>query len=207
METQTPSLRDLNKARVRQRIVESAIALVTEHGLDDVTADAIAADANVGRATFFRYFESKETAVIAGFLEQRLTALVTVLDAAPRDLAPMDAVIWTFRELAERFDQQLKLVRLHSRLIGSSALLRARTLEFYSRYEQAIAGAVAPRFGSLPPGDLRPRLLAAAVLAVVQVSVEHWAASKNKVDLGDLLSTALQHLDSGFAKPESRARA
>jgi AcrR family transcriptional regulator len=195
----SPSLRDRNKQRLRQRIVQSAMALVGTRGLAGVTADAIAADAEVGRATFFRYFDSKEAAVIVGFYEQRLTALVEVLDAAPAALGPMDAVIWTFRQLGQRPDRQLKLVRLHARMVTSSPLLRARAFEFHSRYEQAIANAVAGRFGRMRAGDPRPRLLAAAALAVVQASIEHWAEGKGSADLTALVLAGLHNLKAGFS--------
>ena len=192
------SLRDRNKQRLRQRIVESAMALVGTRGLAGVTADAIAADAEVGRATFFRYFDSKEAAVIVGFYEQRLTALVGMLGLAPKDLAPMDAVIWTFRELGKRADKELKLVRLHARMVSSSPVLRAKAFEFHSRYEQAIADAVSPRFKRVRATDPRPRLLAAAALAVIQGCVEFWAASRESLDLGDLVLSGLDQLKAGF---------
>lgn len=204
----TASLRDRNKQRLRERIVQSAMTLVGSRGLDGVTPDAIAAGAEVGRATFFRYFDSKEAAIIVGFYEQRLTALVEVLDAAPPELAPMDAVIWTFRQLGQRSDRQLKLVRLHARMVTRSPVLRARAFEFHSRYEQAIANAVAGRFGRLRAGDLRPRLLAVAALAVVQASIEHWAASKDSPDLTALVLAGLDHLKAGFSpRADPRARA
>lgn len=200
------SLRDRHKQRVRQRIVLSAMTLAGQRGLAQVTADDIAAAAEVGRATFFRYFDSKEAAVIVGFYEQRLQALVEVLDAAPAGLGPMDAVIWTFRQLAQRPDRQLKLVRLHARLVTSSAVMRAKAYEFQSRYEQAIAGAVAPRFGRLRDGDLRPRLLAVAALAVVQASIEHWSARKDNPDLTGLVLSGLEQLKSGFSPRADRPR-
>ena len=196
---QASSLRDRNKRRLRQRIVQSAMALVGARGLAGMTADAIAADAEVGRATFFRYFDSKEAAVIVGFYEQRLTALVEVLDAAPAGLGPMDAVIWTFRQLGQRPDRQLKLVRLHARMVTSSPVLRARAFEFHSRYEQAIANAVAARFGRRRADDIRPRLLAAAALAVVQASIETWAESKDNPDLTALVLAGLEQLKAGFS--------
>jgi len=198
------SLRDRNKQRVRERIVRSAIALASTRGLENVTADAIAADAEVGRATFFRYFDSKEAAVIVGFYEERLTILVEALNAAPRELGPMDAVLWTFRQLAQRPDRQPKLVRLHARMVTSSPALRAKAYEFQTRYEQAIAGAVAPRFLQHRPHDKRPHLLAAAALAVIQRSIEIWAARGDTPEPTALVLAGLQDLKAGFAE---RARA
>src|SRR5690349_3750322 len=93
------SLRDRKRQLLRRRIVDTAIQLVSSRGLQNVTADEIAAEAEVGRATFFRYFDSKEAAVIVGFYEQRLTELVQALNEAPVNLGPMDAVAWAVRHL------------------------------------------------------------------------------------------------------------
>jgi AcrR family transcriptional regulator len=195
-----PSLRDRKKSALRQRIVASAMALVAARGFDEVTAEDISEQAEVGRATFFRYFDSKEAAVIVGFYEQRLAALVEVLGTAPADLGPMDAVIWTFRTLGARADRQLKLVRLHARMVTSSPALRAKAYEFQTRYEAAIAGAVAPRFRRARPDDPRPKLVAAASLAVIQACIEHWAARRESMDLTTLVIDGLQQLKAGFAE-------
>lgn len=195
------TLRDRNKQRLRERIVRSAMALVSARGLEKVTADAIAADAEVGRATFFRYFDSKEAAIIVGFYEERLTILVEALNAAPRELGPMDAVLWTFRQLAQRPDRQPKLVRLHARMVTSSPALRAKAYEFQTRYEQAIASAVAPRFRRARRDDPRPRLLAAAALAVIQASIEIWAARGDSPEPTALVLAGLEDLKAGFAEP------
>lgn len=194
------SLRDRNKQRVRRRILETAMSLAATRGVDGITADDISAQAEIGRATFFRYFESKEAAVIVGFYEQRLMALVEVLGAAPAKLGPMDAVLWTFRELGARPDRNLKLVRLHARMVMTSPALRAKAYEFQTRYESAIAEAVAGRFRRPRADDPRPRQLAAAALAVIQSCVEYWAARRESLDLTALVIEGLEHLKAGFAE-------
>lgn len=194
------SLRDRNKQRVRRRILETAMSLAATRGVDGITADDISAQAEVGRATFFRYFDSKEAAVIVGFYEQRLTALVEVLGAAPARLGPMDAVLWTFRELGKRPDKQLKLVRLHARMVMTSPALRAKAYEYQTRYESAIAEAIAGRFSRAAADDPRPRLLAAAALAVIQSCIEYWAARRESLDLTDLVIDGLEQLKAGFAE-------
>lgn len=194
------SLRDRNKQRVRRRILETAMSLAAARGVDGITADDISAQAEVGRATFFRYFDSKEAAVIVGFYEQRLTALVEVLGAAPVKLGPMEAVVWTFRELGKRPDKQLKLVRLHARMVMTSPALRAKAYEYQTRYESAIAEAIAGRFRRPRADDPRPRLLAAAALAVIQSCVEYWAARRESLDLTELVIGGLEQLQAGFAE-------
>src|SRR3546814_7964558 len=77
MITSSPyALRERNKVRIRTQIVEAAMALLSENETADFSADDIAIRAEVGRATFFRYFDSKEAALVAAFYEQRLFALV-----------------------------------------------------------------------------------------------------------------------------------
>ena len=194
------SLRDRNKQRVRRRILETAMSLAATRGVDAITADDISAQAEIGRATFFRYFASKEAAVIVGFYEQRLTALVEVLGAAPAKLGPMEAVLWTFRELGKRPDKQLKLVRLHARMVMTSPALRAKAYEYQARYESAIAEAIAGRFRRARPDDPRPRLVAAAALAVIQACIELWAARRESLDLTELVIDGLEQLQAGFAE-------
>lgn len=50
----------------RVRIATAAAQLVAEIGLAGTTVEQIAQAAEVGRATFFRYFSSKEDAVAEG---------------------------------------------------------------------------------------------------------------------------------------------
>ena len=197
------SLRERNRQLLRRRIVDSALQLVSSRGLTNVTADEIAAEAQVGRATFFRYFDSKEAAVIVGFYEERLTELVQALNEAPAKLGPLDAIAWSVRHLsAISTGREQKLTRMHARLVTTTPALRARGFEFHARYEQAIAAAVRPRFKQRRADDLRPRLLATATLAVMQTASEHWASRSRSsaADLTALVLDALEQLKLGFSE-------
>jgi AcrR family transcriptional regulator len=54
-----PSLRARKKRRTRDRIYDAALELFAERPYDEVTVDAICTRAEVGRATFFRFYGSK----------------------------------------------------------------------------------------------------------------------------------------------------
>ena len=54
-----PSLRDRKKRRTRERLYDAALQLFAERRYEDVTVDEICDRAEVGRATFFRFFGSK----------------------------------------------------------------------------------------------------------------------------------------------------
>jgi AcrR family transcriptional regulator len=206
MTTSTPiSLREKNKARLRGQIVDAAAALLGQKDFSGLTADDIAAKAEVGRATFFRYFDSKEAAVVAAFYEQRLSALVTAMNAAPPALEPMDAIIWAFARLEGNFARQRGMILLQSRMVAASPGLRAKALEYQARYSEAMAQAIAPRYKHLGPHDLRPRLLSVATLMVVTSTIDYWAEGNGKLALPQLVSTALDQLKNGFSEEAGKS--
>ncbi|MDR3418650.1 MAG: TetR family transcriptional regulator [Nevskia sp.] len=194
-----PSLRERNKRQVRERIVEAAMALMRERGAKAISADDIAARAGVGRATFFRYFESREAALSVGFYEKRLTALVEALAHAPPGLGPIDTLIWTFRKLEPAATAERDLLLLQGQALNASSSLRAKAVELQTGYEAALSNAVAPRFKRLRKDDPRPAILAAAVLAVVRAAVERWVAAGGEPDLARLVRRGLAELKTGFA--------
>lgn len=206
MDTSSPgSLRERNKHRVRGRIIAAAKAVLEETGLERLSADDIAARAEVGRATFFRYFDSKEAALVVAFYEQRLSALVETLNAAPANLGPLDAIIWVFKQLETNVAKQLAMIRRQSRMLATSPALRAKALEFQASYTQAIADAVTPRYKQLGPHDLRPRLLAVTTLMVVTSVIDYWSAARGDLDLPQLVNSGLEQMRTGFSDDPDRA--
>ncbi|GAB3612873.1 TetR/AcrR family transcriptional regulator [Humibacter ginsengisoli] len=59
------SLRERKRRLVRQRIIQAADELFAANGYDSVSVTDIAAHADVGRTTFFRYFGDKAEVVFA----------------------------------------------------------------------------------------------------------------------------------------------
>ena len=56
---------EAHRREVREAILDSTGALVTEHGLLSVTMSQIAGDAGIGRATLYKYFADVETILLA----------------------------------------------------------------------------------------------------------------------------------------------
>lgn len=171
------------------RIAASAARLAGLHGVANTTVDQIAEDAEVARATFFRYYDTKESAVAEGITGPWLTLVTEAIAHQPAHLSAKAALVTAFDELAERFPAHHDQIRELARLTRSSPTLSAWTMQAYQRYEHAIAELLAPHFPDLAEQDPRPRLLAALAMAAVRISLDDWIQHGDA--LPDLIHRAL----------------
>ena len=170
----TTSPAERRRAATRQRIAAVAAQLVVSHGLAGATVDRVADAADISRATFFRYFNSKEDAVAEGVNVHWLNRITSAVAAQPPHLTATEAVVAAFGDLAIGFTEIEEQVRELATLTRSSETLDAWTLRIYVRYEAAIAELVAPRMRELTPDDPRPRLLGALAMAAVRIALDDW---------------------------------
>lgn len=189
-------LRERKRRATHRRLAEEAARLVTIHGIASTTVDHIADAADVSRATFFRYFESKETAVAEGFSLPWVDLLLDVLRQQPVDLSPVDALIATFAEVGKGFDEAARDVAFQqARISQTSPSLQAWLLSAYVKDELLIGEVIAPRFHPLAPDDPRPRLVGAIAMAAVRIGLDAWVAADGKTDLSLLLQRALAFIE------------
>jgi AcrR family transcriptional regulator len=159
---------------MRRRIAAVAAEVVAARGLAATKVEHIADAADISRATFFRYFNSKEDAVAEGMNVHWLNRITAALAAQADDLTAVEAVIGAFHDLADGFGEIEEQVRELATLTRSSETLDAWTLHIYVRYEEAIAGLIAPRIPRLIPQDPRPRLIGALAMATVRIALDDW---------------------------------
>jgi AcrR family transcriptional regulator len=162
------------RTATRRRIATAAAKLVGDVGLAGATVDRIADTADIGRATFFRYFNSKEDAVAEGMNAHWLDRITTALAAQPVHLTAAEAVVKAFGDLGDGFAEIEQQVHELATLTRSSETLDAWTLRVYVRYESAIAELIAPRVPGLTPQDPRPRLIGALAMATVRLALDDW---------------------------------
>lgn len=184
-------VREQKRSATQRRIADAAARLAVEQGVAATSVDQIAAAAGVGRATFFRYFESKELAVATGFSDAGAWVLAGVIAGVDPQLGPMEAIRAAYAVLGENFDSQRAMFLEQARLSRSSASMFAWTLYLYGDWETAIADAVAPRFDDLAAGDPRPRMLGALTMAAARLACDIWVADDGR---GDLPALIQQHL-------------
>jgi AcrR family transcriptional regulator len=94
-------VRERKKADTRARIIESAVTLFGQRGIEAVTVDEIAAAADVGKGTVYNYFGAKEDIVVAFLIELDRKALANMakLPAPGMSVAEaLDAAAWSLLE-------------------------------------------------------------------------------------------------------------
>lgn len=158
------SLRERKKLETRLAIQDQALRLFVTQGYDATTVDQVAEAAGVSPATFFRYFPTKEDAVLFDALDP---VMIEILMAQPASMRPLAALRGTLTQMLEQISPEQKdreLIR--QRLVGSVPELRARQLDEMAKGIELLADAMADREG-LERGHPRSRAWAGAVVGVV----------------------------------------
>jgi AcrR family transcriptional regulator len=171
------TLRERKKQRTAAAIAESTVTLVADRGLDAVRIEDICELADVGRSTFFRYFDSKEASFVAGVHWGRLDVLVDALGRRPPDEDACTAVRAAFLEVIAEWRQVRDVLLLDHHIRSTSAAVAARAISEHLRWEDAIAAAVEGRLAPGPARALRARLVAGAYLVAVRTATDEWLAS------------------------------
>jgi AcrR family transcriptional regulator len=124
------SLTERKRQRVQQRIIEAADELFAAEGFDNVSVTDIAAHAEVGRTTFFRYFGDKAEVVFAH--EQEMFDAITdiashdAVEAAHTPAQAIDQLRPIVLELCDRASANSRGYALHYELVEKHLELRAR---------------------------------------------------------------------------------
>lgn len=88
---------------VTDEILEATIALATEGGLEDLTLDAIATRAGVGRPTIYRRWDSKDA-----LLEEAMDKMVQQMVVIPKPGSIRDELIEFSKVQIERLQSPLR---------------------------------------------------------------------------------------------------
>lgn len=97
-------LRERKKAATRERILTTAIALISERGMDAVSVDEIAAKAKIGKGTVYNYFAAKDDMIVAFVNELERQALDGLAAEAARGTvgAILDRAAWRIMSAKEK---------------------------------------------------------------------------------------------------------
>ena len=160
------------KASTRAAITLAAQRLISIRGFDEVTVNDIAAEAAVSHRTFYRYFPSKEEAMLAGFRDF-LNDFVALVAARPADEPPLDSLLHTLDTIANALPVDAdEFQRIYDLIEGEPALggVQHRLLV---EAQDRLTALFAQRLG-MPAAALEPRLYAAAATASYQAALRTW---------------------------------
>lgn len=189
------SLRERKKADTKEAIRVAAVDRFCVDGFEATTMDAVAESANVSVRTVFRYFPTKEDLVFAD-VDADLADLRDLLEARPADEPVMASVRAVVEVLAARMEEGPGKDARLAALLNHEPALHRRHLEVLEQVEETVATWARARLGA-GPGDLRPGLLAACMIAVQRVVVDAMSQGDPR-PLPDLIREAMALLADGL---------
>jgi AcrR family transcriptional regulator len=188
--TEAPlGLRERKKIKTRQAIRRSAFRLIDENGYAATTVEQIAEAAEVSPSTFFRYFPSKESLLLADDLDPLILA---AFEAQPPDLSLIQAFRRAYEAvMAHLPSDQLEFENTRQRLMFSIPELKAAMYDEYYRTVNVMAEAISRRIGR-PATDFEVRVFVGALTGAMM------AAFNNAPQTADTIYRALDFVDAGM---------
>jgi len=190
-------LRERKKARTRRELAEAARSLFHSRGYEETTVDDIAEVVGVSSRTFFRYFDSKEAVLFAGWRDQ-LEELTDFLRARPADEPLIDSVKAMAMVMASTIeadrDEQL-FVKEIVKSSPSAGQYEAQVL--LPTYREAFVGVALERAGT--DDDLKPALASAVGVTAMHEAKRRWIEdpSQSLIELTTASFQALEELILG----------
>jgi AcrR family transcriptional regulator len=188
-------LREIKMARTRRLISDKAFELFTENGYERTTIEQIAAAAEVGPRTLYRYFATKETLVI----EFVRTSLFEALDdlraqsaGTPLPVA-LHAVIG--RVLQIMSTDPTRVLAVYD-LAGPNLSVRAQLSDLLWQWRHGIADEVIKRVDG-PSSQLIAWLTAGSVVNIIEAVVQAWVDSGGEADMHALAAETTSLLRTG----------
>ena len=169
------------RASVRAKIAQSVFTMFAERGFEETTATEAAEAAGISRASFFRYFSSKEEAVFAA-QEAIGEEIAAALAERPADEETWTAMRRAFDAGVRSYERNPIEALKRVRLARGTPALRAHELERQQQWRQMISDVLAPRLG-LEPGNVRAEAVAGAAMAAFAAAIFSWAEEGEEADL------------------------
>ncbi|MCT7658815.1 acyl-CoA-like ligand-binding transcription factor [Mycobacterium deserti] len=183
-------LRDRKKLQTRDTIRREAMRLIEAGGYTNTTIEQIAEASDISPSTFFRYFPTKESVLMANDLDQ---VTLDALAAQPSNLPTLHA----FRRaleitMATVSAAEWRFERARLRLVLSVPELKAAQFDVYRRTIAKLAKTEAARIGR-DPHDLEVRALIGAIAGGLMAVIDHSS------DAVERMYSALDFIEAGMA--------
>jgi AcrR family transcriptional regulator len=191
-------LRSKSRENLRAEIAEVAFKVFAERGFDQVTATEVAEAAGISRASFFRYFESKEDAVFV-VQEELGVDVAAALSARPDGEDAWTALRRAMDTASRTYQRDPDEMLARLRLIRCTPDLRSHQLDRLDEWKEAIGAALAQRLG-MSADDIGIEALVGAALGAFDVALTHWSQSDGAEDLIALIDAAFAVVADPFPR-------
>ncbi|WHT17306.1 helix-turn-helix domain containing protein [Crossiella sp. CA-258035] len=188
-------LREVKMQRTRLLIADKALELFAAQGFEATTIEQVAAAAEVGTRTLYRYFPTKES-LIAGFVEEHLTDSLEVMRAQPADRPLPEALHAVLARLMRVVAEDSDRVVAVYALARHTDSLQARLAEQTWRWRDELATEIAARIGG-PSVRLVAALAAATAMGLIEVVLREWVDGGGTRPLPEITRDALKLLHAG----------
>ena len=191
--------REAKIKRAKRRVEREAIELALEHGVDNVTVDAICEASDISPRTFYNYFGAKESAMVGVDSklpsEDEIERFVVTANGAPLE----DFL----RMLAQTFlskGPDIDLARRRRELLASDQHLASMRAARFAQDREAFADIIGRRlarqFPRMDASDVADEALIAVAIAtgVLHVASSRWLAAEGTADLDDLAHSMLRRV-------------
>ncbi|RKN21081.1 TetR family transcriptional regulator [Micromonospora musae] len=196
--TSDVGLRERKKRATRAALSDAAWSLMTERGIEAVTAEAVAAAVDVSPRTFRNYFASREEAILDGIL-QRAKTFVEALRARPAGEPVWDSFAHVLPDMIMGLlGERERDADAMARACAENPAMLAQQLAMLGRVERMIAEVIAERTGADVERDLAPLLLAAVPAITMRAVVTRWAGGAAGDALPDLVRMSIAQLRDGL---------
>lgn len=190
--------------RTREALRQAALVRFLAQGVEDTSAEQIAADAGVSLRTFYRHFNSKHDLLFADY-DAGLHWFRAALAERPADESILDSVQSAILAFPYDVDAVTKIAAMRASELDPGRIVRhIRQVE--TDFAEAVTDQLARREPSPPQGDDRLRIVVTArcVAAAVFGAMELWMAAdeagqRTLPELARLCRVALESLRSGLS--------
>lgn len=194
-------LRESKKAATRLALSAAALHLSVDLGLENITAETIAAEAGVSTRTFHNYFASKEDALLHQ-VESSVRSWLELFRARRTDESIWDSLEHSAIALISDPDRTLVELCAMPRLLEESPALMAKKLRMDDNVARMFGEALAERTGTDIDKDLYPNLLQVVVGGTVKTVLELALSDKaNGREPRELMSEAFTLIRCGLPAP------
>ena len=195
--SETSGLRERKKAETRAAIGQAVLLLALQRGLDDVTTEQIAAQADVSVRTFHNYFGSKEEALTEAWRTE-LDVHIQALRERPAGEPILDSLEAVMIAIVARMSARPRDGATVADLLRTSVALPRQRSVLLDEAMRLVTAVVAERTATDAATDLYPHLVTVAAISAVVTTFELAPPDAPRIERERLVRDAFALLRDGL---------